>query len=242
MTPAALPTHARPRYLRAVRGIAQRGLLLLAVLLPLPVGAAEPAASSEIAQETVRTHRSGKRVVTFWWLPSEYWMAVAREFKKTPAETSEIRSLFRSYTIVAALDIEVRPDGSFDALSTAEVVRRVEIDVNGQSFEVLRQVDPRLQVLAPELSYLLQTSLSGLGSGLRILPLPNVGSDKRSILSASTPGVLRVRYRIGAEGEAVEFWWHGPLSSVNGAKRCQGGERAEASWRFCPWDGSPLAD
>ena len=243
MTPDALPPGARPRYIRAVRGNAPRLAALLAVLLaPVPAEAAELVTSSDIAEESVRTHRSGNRIVTFWWLPSEYWMAVARELKKTPAETSEIRNLFRSYTIVAALDVEVRPDSSFDALSTAEVVRRLEIDVNGERFEVMRQVDPRLQQLAPELSYLLRTSLAGLGSGLRILPLPNLGKNKRAILSASSPGTLKLRYRVGAEGEIVERWWHAPLTSVNGAKRCKAGQRAEASWSFCPWDGTPLVD
>jgi hypothetical protein len=229
-----------------VRGFA--GLLaLLCVGLCLAAGPAAaadtpPASSSVIAQETSHTHRAGQHVVSFWWLPHEYWMAVARELHKTPAQTAEIRSLFRSYTMIAVLDVEVRPDSSFDALSTAEIVRRLEIDVNGQTFEVMHQVDPRMQQLAPDLAYVLRSSLSGLGSSLRLLPLPNLDKNGEPILSAAKPGRVRLRYRAGAEGDEVEFWWHAPLTAVAGTRRCKGGEFAEASWSFCPWDGSPVED
>ena len=231
-------------YIRGVRGFA--GLLaFLALGLCLAAGPAGAAgtpdlSSSVIAQETAHTHRAGHRVVTFWWLPYEYWMAVAGELGKTPAQTAEIRSLFRSYTLLAVLDVEVRPDSSFDALSTAEIVRRLEIDVNGETFEVMQQVDRRVQELVPDLSYVLRASLSGLGSSLRILPLPNLDKNGEPILSAAKLGRVRLRYRVGAEGEEVEFWWHAPLTSVAGKRRCKGGELAEASWKFCPWDGTPV--
>ncbi len=233
-------------YIRRVRGFT--GLLpclcLGLCLAAGPAAAADTptASSSVIAQETSHTHRSGQHVVSFWWLPFEYWMAVAGELGKTPAQTTEIRSLFRSYTMIAVLDVEVRPDSSFDALSTAEIVRRLEIDVNGQTFEVLQQVDPRIQQLAPDLAYLLRSSLSGLGSSLRVLPLPNLDKDGEPILSASKRGHIRLRYRAGSGGEEVEFWWHAPLTSVAGKRRCKSGELAEASWRFCPWDGTPVED
>ncbi len=238
-----LPRQHPPRYIRCVRGLAA-ALTLLVPLAPFSARAqdADGVASSVISQETVRIHRSGNRVVQIWWLPFEYWMAVARELKWTPAQISEVRTLFRNYSLLAALDVEIRPDASFDALSTAEIVRRIEIDVNGTRFEVMRQVDRRMQEVAPDLTYLLQTSLAGLGQGLHILPLPNLGKDGEPIIHASRPGHIRTRYRVGAEGEEVEFWWHTPLTAVNGPKRCKSGEVAEASWRFCPWDGSAIPE
>lgn len=236
-------------YIRRVRGITGPvprlvlglGLAVAWAAAPLPTRAAagEPT-SSVIAQETLQTHREGHRVVSFWWLPFEYWTAVAKELEKTPAEMSEIRSLFRNYTMLAVLDVEVRPDGSFDALSIAEIVRRADVSVNGRSFEVMHQVDPRVQQLAPDLAYPLRTSLSSLGSGLRLLPLPNLDQSGEPILSGSKPGALRVRYKMGASGEDAEFWWHAPLTAVDGPKRCKGGELAEASWSYCPWDGTPI--
>ena len=229
------------RYIRRVRAAAPAALVAI-LLLALPGSTRAAPASSEITEDTVRTQRSGTHVVTFWWLPFEYWMAVAAELKRTPAQISEVRSLFRNYTFLAAIDVEIRSDGSFDALSTAELVRRAQIDVNGSTQEVLRQVDRRMQELAPDLSYLLRTSLAHLGSAVRLLPLPNLGADGKPLLAGSEPGTMRVRYRVGSEGEEAEFWWHAPLTAVNGAKRCKSGELAEASWRFCPWDGTPIEE
>ena len=214
--------------------------IALALLLVLDAGLALAEDSSEILQETARTYRSGRRLVQMWWLPVDYWVASARERNKTPAEIDEIRQVFRSYTLIGALDVDLRPDGSHDALSTAEIVRRMEVEINGKRQQVLRQVDGRLQELAPDLSYVLQSSLVNLGGGLRILPLPNVMEDGRVVLRAGQAGKMLLRYRAVPDVAPIEFWWHAPLSSIAGAKRCKSGEKAEASWQYCPWDGSKI--
>ena len=52
--------------------------------------------------------------------------------------------------------------------------------------------------------------------------------------------MLRVRYRAEADKPPVEFWWHAPLTSVVGPKKCPGsGAPMQASWKFCPWSGKP---
>ena len=214
--------------------------IVLALPLVLPPGPVFAQDSSEILHETARTYRAGRRLVQMWWLPVDYWVAAARERKKTPAEIDEIQQLFRNYTLIGALDADLRPDGSHDALSTAEIVRRMEVEIDGHPQQVMRQVDERLQELAPELSYVLRLSLVNLGSGLHILPLPNLREDGRLVLRSSEPGKLRVRYRAVPDVDPVEFWWHTPLTSIAGAKRCKSGERAEASWQYCPWDGSKV--
>lgn len=225
------------RYPARVLRAASIALALLLVISAGPVFAQD---SSEILHETARTYRAGRRLVQMWWLPVDYWVAAAEERKKTPAEIDEIRQLFRNYTLIAALDADLRPDGSHDALSTAEIVRRMEVQINGNQQLVMRQVDERLQELAPELSYVLRLSLVNLGSGLHVLPLPNVMEDGRLVLRSDEPGKLRVRYRAVPDVDPIEFWWHTPLTSVVGAKRCKSGEQAEASWQYCPWDGSKV--
>lgn len=229
-----------PRSRRYPASVPRLAPIGLALLLVLATGPSLAAGSSEIVKETARSYRAGRRLVQMWWLPSDYWVAAAREQKKTPAEIDEIRRLFRSYTLIGALDVDLRPDGSHDALSTAEIVRRMEVEINGRSQQVLRQVDQRLQELAPDLSYVLQASLVNLGSGLHILPLPNVMEDGRTVLRASEAGKIRLRYRALPDVDPVEFWWHAPLTSIAGEKRCKSGAIAEASWQYCPWDGSKL--
>jgi hypothetical protein len=233
---ALLTQRRTPRYIRAV----VRALILASVFFVVfdaaPAGASSTGA---IAQETIRSHRSGSRVVSVWWLPSEYWIAAAKELELPPEQVEEVRLLYRNYTLIAVLDADVRPDGSFDSLSTAEIVRRIEISVNGSTMEVLREVDPRLQKFSPQLTYVMRASLASFGPGLRLLPLPNIGRDGVPIVRGSSGGNVRVRYK-AAPGDEAEFWWHGPLTAIMGGKVCANGAPAEASWSFCPWDGKPL--
>ena len=127
-----------------------------------------------------------------------------------------------------------------DALSTVEIVRRLEIFVEDVPVDILKQVDPKLQQMAPELSYAFQVSLAELGRGLHLLPLPNLDARGKPILSGAKAGVLRVRYRAEADKPPVEFWWHAPLTSVVGPKKCPGsGAPMQASWKFCRWNGKP---
>jgi hypothetical protein len=210
----------------------------LAVLLILGATPAGAASTAGIAQETRRMDAQGGHIVNFWWLPVEYWVAAAREMKRTDAEIQRIRDLFKNYTLLAALDVQLQPDGAVDGLATVEIVRRLEVEVNGASFEVLKQVDPKLQQYAPDLSYVMQASLSSLGTSLRLLPLPNLGSDGEPILRGDQKGLIKILYKARADEDPLVFWWHGPLTDVVGSKRCPGsGETMEASWEYCPWNG-----
>ena len=196
--------------------------------------------SSEILEENARSFRAGTRIVNMWWLPAEYWVAAATELKKPPDEIDEVRRLFRSYTLIGVLDVNMRLDGSMDALSTAEIVRRMAVSVNGRETPVLHQVDPRLQEVAPDLSYVFISSLVQLGGALRLIAVSNITEGGEMELRADKRSSLRVDYRALASGDTLELWWHAPLTAVDGPKRWEAGELAEASWRYCPWDGTKL--
>jgi hypothetical protein len=224
------------RYTPGMRSkILSSAAVILLVLAAMPALAASTAG---IAGETQRLNARQGHIINFWWLPVEYWVAAAREMKKSQTQIEGIRELFKNYTLLGALDAQLGPEGSVDALSTSEIVRRIEIEVNGSAFEVLQQVDPKLQQYAPDLSYVLQVSLSAFGTGLRLLPLANVDSDGKAILRGDQKGVIKVRYKARADQEPLEFWWHGPLTDVVGYKTCPGsGAPMEASWEYCPWNG-----
>ncbi len=214
---------------------------LVAALLAFPGVPLGAASTGEIVEETARTFRGDKHLITFWWLPSEYWIAAAREAGKTESEVQAVAALYDNYTLIGVMDIQFKPGGEIDALSTVEIVRRLEIFVDDVPVEILKQVDPKLQQMAPELSYAFQVSLAELGRGLHLLPLPNLDAKGKPILSGTKSGVLRVRYRAEADKPPAEFWWHAPLTSVVGPKKCPGsGAPMQASWKFCPWSGKPV--
>ncbi len=214
--------------------------LWLSVSLPLSflAGSAHSATTSALAQELSRSRQIERRVVSFWWLPVEYWVAAAQELKKPAQEIDTVRKLFRNYLIIAVLDASLGSNGKLDPATLAEIGPRLEVRRNGKSVGLLHKVDPRVADLIRELSYLLKSSLAVLGPGLRIFLLPNVDDQGRPLLHGATAGQLTISYEQGEDEEPFEFSWHAPLSSLAGPTPCpEGGEPLEAHWTYCPWHG-----
>jgi hypothetical protein len=220
----------------------KRLALLALALLPLSVGAQERAerrfTTADIARETLRTQLVENRVVNFWWLPLEYWIAAARELELDEKRQGEVRAAFREYLLIAAIDAEIRPRGGTEPRTTLEMVRRARFELDGRPLEVLREVNPKLQELVGQLLYVMQASLGPLSQGLHVLPLRGVDDQGNLVISGVVSARLKLLYQASPKGDPLEFYWRGPLTAVVGPKRCPGtGETMEAHWTFCPWSG-----
>ncbi len=194
--------------------------------------------TADIARESQRTVLVENRVVNFWWLPLEYWVAAARELGLDEKTQGEVRTVFREYLLFTAIDAEIKPEGGFEPRTTLEIVRRAQIELDGRPLEVLREVSPRLQELVPQLLYVMQASLGPMAKGLHVLPLRGIDDRGNVIMSGVVRGRLRMVYQAAAKGEPLEFYWRAPMTAVVGPKQCPGtGETMEAHWIFCPWSG-----
>ena len=215
--------------------------LSLFCLLTFAVAASSARAgdSTDIVGEVTRTlEGGGGRVATFWWLPQEYWEQAAKDLSLPAEEQEKVRSVFRDYLIVGALETKLNLERKPEFASIAEIAARAKFFRNGQEVAVLRDVNPELARLVPSLVYLLRASLSGLGEGLRLLPLANVDAKGNRILTGDAPGILELEYRFDEKSPAQEVQWHAPLTAIVGAQKCpKGGEPLEASYDFCPWHG-----
>ncbi|HTO71796.1 MAG TPA: hypothetical protein VMR31_18185 [Myxococcota bacterium] len=218
-------------------------LALAAALLAPAHARAAAENSTEIAAETQRNLQEGSsRVANFWWLPPEYWILVAKELELPAAEQEKVQKIFRDYLIVAAVDVGVADKKAAPSMaSIAQITSRCKFTRDGQTLDVLHEVNPEVQKLVPTLVYLLRTSLGPLGEGLRLLPLANLDTKGNPVLSASTPGELELQFRFSDDGPVHDVRWHMPLTSVVGVRKCpKGGEPLEASWTYCPWHGVKL--
>ncbi len=212
--------------------------LLVSLSLFVAAGSAHASGTSALAQELTRSQQVDKRVVNVWWLPLEYWLAAAQQLKKTAQEIDDVRKLCRYYLIIAVLDARMRDDGKLEPATHAEIGPQLEIRRNGKPVDILHDVDPRVARRVGELSYLLKSSLSMLGMGLRIFFLPNIDDDGRPLLQGASRGLLTIRYAQGEEEDAFEYVWHAPLTALAGPQSCpEGGESLEAHWTYCPWHG-----
>jgi hypothetical protein len=227
------PTAKSPRF----GSIAAASVLVLAVALaPARARAGD---STDIVRESVRTLEGGNgRVATFWWLPQEYWELAAKELALPPEEQEKVRTVFRDYLVVGALETKLNLEKKPEFASIVDIVARAKFFRNGQEITVLRDVNPELARLVPSLVYLLRASLGGLGEGLRLLPLANVDGKGNRILTGTEPGVLELDFRFDPDGKVQQVSWHAPFTSIVGARKCpKGGEPLEASFDYCPWHG-----
>jgi len=221
----------------------KRLALLLALVSLVPAPRARAETSSDIAAETARTVQDGAHIANFWWLPPEYWIRVSQEMSIPDEERAKVARVFRDYVIVGALDADLSEKKAPELASIAEVVKRARFSRDGQTLEVLHEVNPEVSKLVPTLVYLLRDSLGKLGDGLRLLPLANLDPKGNPYLSASTRGELVLEYRFKEDGPVHDVRWHAPLTAVAGVRKCpKGGEPLEASWSFCPWHGVKLPE
>ena len=163
--------------------------LSVSLLLCVLAGSAQAGSTSALVQDVSRSQRDGQRVVNFWWLPLEYWLAAAKERKQPAQELDTIRKLFRNYLILAVIDAELQGDGKLDPATLAETGPNIDVRRNGAKVELLHQVDPRVARRVPELSYSFKVSLGLLGPALLIFFLPNVDDRGRPVLHGAASGL-----------------------------------------------------
>jgi hypothetical protein len=213
----------------------------VAVLLVLVcAGSARAASTHAIAQEVSRTAQLDRRVVSFWWLPIEYWEAAAREIGWKDDRIAELRERLGVYAVIAVVDASITPEQRFSFAEIPAIAENLTLRIRGESLAPLRKLDPEVMRPLADLSYLLRASLAGLGNGMRLLLFPNVGPDGKQRVQGASDGSVQLRYAVAGK-EPLDFHWHGPLTAVAGGRRDpKTGEPVEASWRFNPWTGEKL--
>ncbi len=216
---------------------------MASVLLPRLVVAEQAnrvPSSALISEETRETRQSGDHVLTFWWLPVEYWTASARELKKTAAQVDRAHELLQSYVVLAMVDARVYPDGRLDYRNMEGVRAGLRLTRDGREIPPLSRLDPEVGRILPELTYFMTAGLGVMSGGLRLVLFPNIDEEGEPISSGATQGRVAARYE--PEGDApISLVWPAPLTSVAGPRLCpRGGEALEASWAYCPWHGVPV--
>lgn len=218
-------------------------ILVPVLLLPLLAAAEQPKrvpSSASISAETRESRRSGDHVLTFWWLPVEYWTASARELKKSAEQVERARELLQSYVVLAMVDARVYPDGRLDYRDMEGVRDSLRLTRDSREIPPLSRLDPEVARILPELAYFMTAGLGVMSGGLRLVLFPNIDREGEPISSGSTEGKVAARYE--PEGDApISLVWPSPLTSVAGPRLCpRGGEALEASWAYCPYHGVPV--
>jgi len=196
---------------------------------------------TDLIRDTQKDTPNPNEMTLVWWVPNEYWEV---SFRDAPDMTPEFAKKFvaavDSYTIIAAIDGRIGTLGSIKYKSEAEIRSSISVvDGGGQTYYPIAAsaIDGDAKNLVDAMKPILANAMGPMGQNMNFYLFS--GKDKQGgrLFDPRKEGGFTVKM-----GER-EFKWRLPLGSLLPAKTCpKCGETLSGAYKFCPWDGSALAD
>jgi hypothetical protein len=217
--------------------------LLILTALPLTFAAPQGTATSQrqpaidlddLIAETQKTVRGTDHTGLVWWIPVEFWEASGA------GSTDQLKPL-RNYTMVVAAVGQVSGLAGITWVERSELQSNLIVrDSKGREVSSIRTTPRDLQLLTEILQLFFRQELGEMGKNVHIFYFPAVDSDGAPLADPRKAGNMVAMIRKIA-GRDQAFEWKLPLTSLTPPKFCPtGGERVEASWKYCPWHGTDL--
>ena len=198
---------------------------------------------SELTRETQKTiHTEGVHLI--WWIPPEYWEAsIKNDTSMTSEHRKALMDIMEKYSMLAVVQAEVTPFGSFSFYDRDAISKGLKIEVaNGKdrkTVKPLEEVPEDLQLLLKVLAPILEAALGNMGKNLNFYVLSDKVKGDRLVspYGHNTLSVSLTSKQGTALGPA-EFSM--PLDALYIPRKCPNGKPAHVSWVVCPWDGTQL--
>jgi hypothetical protein len=181
----------------------------------------------ELIKETIQyPELDGKTQSLVWWLPLEAYGTSSQ-----------------SVILILVAKVQSSSLETFQFASESEIRRGLRvryIALNGKS--IVLEPAPRsaeINDLVLELKPFFAKFAGRFGNGLEFFTFRNVDSSGKKIVSPYEPGRLKISTNANTAKQSessVEL----PLNSLFVPRLCPNGKPAHVTWRYCPWDGSPL--
>ncbi|WP_088242857.1 hypothetical protein [Calothrix rhizosoleniae] len=198
----------------------------------VPASAIERRSASEIpteelVKETILFEQDSNSINMAWYLPLE-------QLGLPP----------QPVLVVAVVKAEIVPNGNFKFASEAEVQRGLKVtytDSKGTSVKLASATKSAdVSRFLTEMKPFLSKFAGQLGKGMWFFTFKNVDSSGKKIVSPYEAGKLIISFdgKIDTTkpNSVIEF----PLNSLFVPRLCPNGKPAHISWKYCPWDGTPL--
>ncbi|MEH1944104.1 MAG: hypothetical protein V7L01_28350 [Nostoc sp.] len=207
--------------------------LTLFGLSPLPINALEQRPSKEIpidefVKETLQFAQVGNNQMNVaWYLPLEVFGAPPQPV-----------------LVIAVVKAEILSTDSFKFASQVETQKGLKVtytDSSGKSI-VLAQAPKNddVDLFITEMKPFFTKLAGKFGEGMWFLTYKNVDASGKNIVSPYKPGKLKVSFNGKSGTRQPESTVELPLNSLFVPKLCPNGKPAHISWKYCPWDGTPL--
>jgi hypothetical protein len=215
-----------------------------------PIGDVDTDALTSETQSTDTTGNDLSNHITFvWWIPHQLWQAtMAKEPKPSAAESKEFLDAFAGITVLVVAAIDTKSFGSYDYYSKDDIKKAMVVtyvDSAGEKhvLQVRDSIDKKVGVLLDALKPNVVRMLGKMGDSMQFFVLDDraqSGKENRLIdpYREGNVDVQLTRKNNYVTHSRIDF----PVNSLFLPRLCPGGRKADISWKYCPWDGSPLKD
>lgn len=184
-------------------------------------------------------------VELIWWIPQEFWETTLTQDPTLSSEqTKAILDVLRPYTVIAAVQADITPMGSFKFFDRDRVASGLGVEVvrpGGKTVSLPQgQVtDSDVKLLLEQMRPILAAALGNLGQNFHFFALNDLDEDGNRIASPYEEGVLRAQL-MPSKGGATVLEIPLPLDALMVPRICPNGKPAHVSWSYCPWSGEKL--
>jgi hypothetical protein len=195
---------------------------------------------SAILHDTQKTKLENQQVTIVWWIPELFWKtSFANSGTLSDAQREKFLSVMRPYLLVAVMHGDI---GVFGATTYEDekVTRRrlTVVDQDGNSHKPIATADysPDLDSFLAMMKPVLAQSMGRMGQNLNFYVFDAKNEKGLPIANPTQEGKFSVM--LGED----KFTWRLPLGSLLPPKICpKCGDSMSGSFKFCPFDGTPLA-
>lgn len=186
------------------------------------------------------------RHITFvWWVPFEYWASVfARDPDLPDAVRAEMLKVLKKHTVLAVVQADVSPIGTFHYYSEEDVVNNLGVSyTSGSKKEIFLTPEENeagdMQLLMSQVSPIMQAAMGNLGANLHFFIYSDLNENGKRVIDPYKEGLLKVELS-NNDGEKLHVEYPTPLNSLFVPRKCPNGKGAHISWNYCPWSGEKI--
>lgn len=202
---------------------------------------------NEFTEETqTQPENAGDNHLTLvWWVPYEYWASVlSRDPSMNKLALQQTLDVLRNYMLIAIVQADVSPFGTFDFYSNEEVAKNLSTSYTQSSNDSIEiaptsSISGDMQLLLSQMTPILKAAMGNLGSNFHFFVYNDRRGDDTRVIDPYNSGLLSVQLKKSG-GEFMEVSFPTPLNSLHVPRICPNGKPAHISWSYCPWSGKKL--
>jgi hypothetical protein len=230
--------------------------LMLAVLSLLPAAGDVPVLQkkapgdvdlSAMVKECQRAVTKDHRLTLAWFIPFEFWETTLHQNKGLSAEqSSRFLDVLKAYSTLCVVRADISATGAFtyDERAAIEKAMSVTYAVGGGqhvSLVPVENLDESVSLVFDAMRPILSSAMGKLGGNLQFFVYADRDAKQQRLVAPDVAGGLTIHFADSSPSEGLTLSIPFPIDAFFVPRNCTSCKAAlEASWTFCPWDGTKI--